>query len=528
MPHRRLIRALPCLSLCLLAAVSLAAPAPSLSPEERAGKVLADALQGLGGTERLAPLDSWLVEGRGRENLSAELQGLAPDSPTWRPHEEKLAVLRASGAVAWERRTPRNDQSLRWRRLIYKADATGFVDWTTRRGSMRPSGTPALRRESLMRRVPHLLLLDAGTRATSSRWTGERQLAGAPHDVLEAVLPGEIKLTLLFGRAPAVLRRAEYLVHVPGLGDTTVGWQWNGWKKDARLGLVPTGHTIDVNGTPFQEVEYSRYEAGSAEAAAMMDVPAELRQPMPAAAPGPSPAGSATGEIAPGVHVADIRGFIVMFVEFPDFVVAVEAPEVHPGLEAIPASGPESPGQIAREHLALIERTCPGKPVRYLVLSHHHGDHLGGVRGFAATGATVLAAPGHAATVRKALSAPHTLAPDTWKGEPKIETVADRRVITGGNRRIEVINVGENPHTTENLFVWLPEERLLFQGDLFYYNQGGLFPPSGRGTMNGFFARWLRSRGIEPKAVYGVHNDGAAGPEALARAGLRKGTDRPI
>ena len=65
---------------------------------------------------------------------------------------------------------------------------------------------------------------------------------------------------------------------------------------------------------------------------------------------------------------------------------------------------------------------------------------------------------------------------------------------------------------------WLPAERILFQGDLFYYSEGSPFPPSGRETMNRFFARFLAEEGLEPLAIYGVHNDGAAPPERLVDA----------
>jgi hypothetical protein len=48
--------------------------------------------------------------------------------------------------------------------------------------------------------------------------------------------------------------------------------------------------------------------------------------------------------------------------------------------------------------------------------------------------------------------------------------------------------------------------------------EGERFPPSGRETMNRFFARFLRERRIEPLAIYGVHNEGAAPPERLTDA----------
>ena len=80
---------------------------------------------------------------------------------------------------------------------------------------------------------------------------------------------------------------------------------------------------------------------------------------------------------------------------------------------------------------------------------------------------------------------------------------------------------GENPHTGENLAVWLPRERIVFQGDLFYYSARDVFPPSGRAAMNRFFAGWLRERRIEPEAIYGVHSSGAAAP-ALLELALKK------
>jgi glyoxylase-like metal-dependent hydrolase (beta-lactamase superfamily II) len=486
-----------------------------------AQKILAATVDALVGAERLSKLDGWFVEGKGRENLSAELQGLAPDTPTWRPHEEKVAVLRALGAVAWERRTPRNDQSLRWRRFIYKPDSFGVVDWAGALGAMTPNPTSTAAREALMRRVPHILLLDVLTHAKSLKTQEDRLLDGVPHDVVQASLPDDTPLSLIISRNPRVLARIEYPLYIPGLGDVFIRWKWHGWAKSATLGFAPSGHAIDVNGTPFQEVEYSRYESGAAAAADQMKVPSNLpalsqtdRSPVP-------PAGPATGEVAPGVHVAAIQDFMGMWVEFRDFVVVFDAEAAAPGLESIPASGRSVTELVTEGLLAAIARTCPGKPVRYVIVSHHHSDHVGGIRGFAKPDLTILAAPSHVATVRRALTAAHTLAPDTWKNavaEVTIEAVPSRRLITDGVRRLEVINVGENPHTAENLFAWLPDERILLQGDLFYYEEGAPFPPSGRSTMNRFFANWLSSHGFSPRAIYGVHDSGAAGPEALARA----------
>jgi glyoxylase-like metal-dependent hydrolase (beta-lactamase superfamily II) len=40
--------------------------------------------------------------------------------------------------------------------------------------------------------------------------------------------------------------------------------------------------------------------------------------------------------------------------------------------------------------IAETKRTFPNKPIRYLVNTHNHFDHLGGVRTYVAEGATVI------------------------------------------------------------------------------------------------------------------------------------------
>jgi glyoxylase-like metal-dependent hydrolase (beta-lactamase superfamily II) len=488
-----------------------------------AWRLLSETLDALGGADRVARLDLWIVEGKGRENLSAELQGLSAEEPTWRPHEESLGVVVSSGSVAWQRRTPRNDQSLRWRRFIFEPKGFGVVDFNAGYGVKRQRETPEAQRQALMRRFPHLLILEAATRAQRLVTSTPRTRDGTSVDTVEATLSHGSRVRLLLSRAPRALAGVEYAVYLPGLGDSTVLWEWTGWKKDAVVGMTPSGHRITVNGVVFQEVTYSRYTAGSSEAAEMMEVPKDLVSPSGSGprANAPPPSGPATGEVAPGVHVTAIRGFVTTFVEFADFVVLFDAPASAAGLEAIPADGSAETERVTEELLATIARTCPGKPVRFVVVSHHHSDHLGGLRAFAGRDVTILAAPGEVAAARRALTAPHALAPDRWTGdgrETMIEAVPDRRSISDGRRRLEVINVGTNPHTKENLFAWLPVERLLFQGDLFYYEEGAPFPPSGRETMNRFFAAWLAAHGLSPKAIYGAHYTGAAPPDALELA----------
>ena len=51
------------------------------------------------------------------------------------------------------------------------------------------------------------------------------------------------------------------------------------------------------------------------------------------------------------------------------------------------------------------------------------------------------------------------------------------------------IDVGPNPHTQENVVVYLLKEKILFQGDLFHFDVGDTFPHKDRATIMPFFAK---------------------------------------
>ncbi len=78
--------------------------------------------------------------------------------------------------------------------------------------------------------------------------------------------------------------------------------------------------------------------------------------------------------------------------------------------------------------LAKVEELWPGVPVTHLILTHHHYDHMGGIRTYAAAGATIVTSAVNRSYVEEALSSPHTLVVDELAGAEnpvfQIEAVA--------------------------------------------------------------------------------------------------------
>jgi glyoxylase-like metal-dependent hydrolase (beta-lactamase superfamily II) len=110
--------------------------------------------------------------------------------------------------------------------------------------------------------------------------------------------------------------------------------------------------------------------------------------------------------------------------------------------------------QAAATYVEEIKKIT-NSPIRYLIYSHHHYDHIAGGKPFKDAGATIVAhrlAKEHLAR----LANPDALVPD--------ETVDDKRTITLGGTELELLYVGRN-HSDNSLVMRLPRERIIFAVD---------------------------------------------------------------
>jgi glyoxylase-like metal-dependent hydrolase (beta-lactamase superfamily II) len=139
----------------------------------------------------------------------------------------------------------------------------------------------------------------------------------------------------------------------------------------------------------------------------------------------------------------------------------------------------EAPGNEERS-LAVIEavvKLAPNKPIRWLISSHPHFDHIGGLRTYLHIGATIVA---HMKNIpflnRDVLSyEPRTVRPDIVSRWPptelsegyNYEAVQENYVITDNSRILRVYYVQPLQHVEGMLMAWLPAERIAFQADLF-------------------------------------------------------------
>jgi glyoxylase-like metal-dependent hydrolase (beta-lactamase superfamily II) len=171
-------------------------------------------------------------------------------------------------------------------------------------------------------------------------------------------------------------------------------------------------------------------------------------------------------------------------VEFRDFVAVVEAPL-----------------NEARS-LAVIDevmRIIPNKPIQYVVNTHHHFDHSGGLRTYLSMGATIITHPANRDFYVNVMLYPgsRTLQPDrlsqfypmymTSRRPMRIETVGPKYVLSDGVRTMDLYPITGSNHAQAMLVAYLPTEKILINGDLYTPPAQGM-PPApttpGMRTLN--------------------------------------------
>ncbi|HEX4138273.1 MAG TPA: MBL fold metallo-hydrolase [Bryobacteraceae bacterium] len=143
-----------------------------------------------------------------------------------------------------------------------------------------------------------------------------------------------------------------------------------------------------------------------------------------------------------------------VIVNFNDYVVVIEGPLDEARSSAV---------------ISEVKKLYFNKPIKYLINTHAHFDHAGGIRTYAAEGATILTYQTNKPYYEKTFAMPRTLAPDKLlqsKKKAVIEAVGEKKILTDGTHTIELYHI-PNEHNEGMLIAYLPKEKIVVEADLY-------------------------------------------------------------
>src|SRR6476619_4703369 len=361
----------------------------------------------------------------------------------------------------------------------------------------------------LERASPTLMLkaLDAnsGLRAAGNQKLGSMTLRAV------SCVDGGTNFTVLFdpqSKLPAAIRTRD---DDNIAGDSIYDLVPSDWKA---VGGVKVAHTLSyqLNGVEVGKVTYKEVTAHPTIAADTFAVPEAVTSAATAPATGNVPyqwvlrrsplgrfldsdgiivpAGGSLRLVELAPNVQHVQGGTAnnLIVAMKDHLVVFDAPYGE---------------QQSRWVIDAAKAKYPGKPIKFLVLTHHHMDHTGGMRTYVAEGATVVVPQGSRAVFAKDSRAPHTVVPDAQQKAgnkaAKIVEVKDTMAMKDDTMEIKLMNI-PNPHVDGMIIAHVVGPNIVYVTDLI--SPRG---PIGRNPQTVSVGDALRKANITGATIAGGH-----------------------
>ncbi|MEN8375104.1 MAG: MBL fold metallo-hydrolase [Gemmatimonadota bacterium] len=301
--------------------------------------------------------------------------------------------------------------------------------------------------------VPHLIVAELAANRDQLTWVGEGTLDGHPVDRIHYATGLSGYRIFLFRsdtghlvglERPAVdARRGDIVQRVRITGYHTVAGQ-----------DVPGRFTAGSDKETFYDYQYDEYDLSAAISDSVYSPPPgyEIIRNTP----------------FPGRRLRSLTGNVHIYGPTQTMIVEFESEVVVVGL----------PFDV----LEKIREVVGEKPIRVGIPTHHHDQHVAGMRAFVKAGIPIMTTARNRAYFDQLARARFDLDPDAQSldpREPVFQIVDDRHVFDDGTTRLEIINIGPVGHADDMYVAYLPKEGIVFTADLFEFNPEAIPPTVG-------------------------------------------------
>jgi glyoxylase-like metal-dependent hydrolase (beta-lactamase superfamily II) len=364
------------------------------------------------------------------------------------------------------------------------AEVNGDKAWTVApNGTANPQLAAAEERQLMIWMTPHGFVdaaLAAGNATVKSRSENGKKV-----NVVSFTAMNKFKLEGTID-SDGMVTKVETKFPNPVLGDMPYSFTYSDYKDFGGVKFA-TRIVQSEGGFPVNDLTVT---AAQPNAPVDLPVPANVQSAtMPVVT-------VASSKIADGVWFLGGGTHHSVVVEFNNFITVIEGPLTEERSLAV---------------IAEAKKLVPNKPIKYLVNTHHHFDHSGGLRTFVAEGATIVTNAANKPYWEKTFMAPATIAPDEQSKahkKPTIVGVGDKYVITDGKQTIEVYNTVGDGHTDELMVAWILPAKILVEADSYSPGPPNAPPPSPVPPNALVLYDNIQRLKLDPVTVVGIHGRG--------------------
>ena len=266
-------------------------------------------------------------------------------------------------------------------------------------------------------------------------------LDGKTYTALSFAEPGRFSATA-YVNADGMVERVDSRQPSPVMGDTSSTISYSGYKDFGGV-KFPTRIRQSMGGADVLDINILEVQANVPSGVSAPDGVKQFKENVVSA-----PAADGVWFLSGGSHNS-------VLIEMKDYAVLVETPLYDGRSNAV---------------LAEARRLLPAKPVRYVINSHHHFDHAGGLRTAVAEGLTLITSSTAKPWYDKVLANPNTINRDALAKSGRsatIEGVNGKRVLNDGVRTLEISEIQNSVHAQGLMMVYLPKEKILVEADAY-------------------------------------------------------------
>jgi hypothetical protein len=363
-----------------------------------------------------------------------------------------------------------------------------------------------------LERASPLLLLHALDAPASVAALPDQKLGETPYPAA-AITERGTTFTVLFDRVThlpvAVRTRDDDHVY----GDSNYDMVMDDWRD---VGGVKLAHALSyqLNGMQVQRLAYASVAANPAVPADALAV-ADQYKVASASAPTDVP-----------YQWVLRRIFLGRFTDSDKVVVpangSLKLTELAPNVQQVVGGGANNLIVAMNDGLVIFDAPCcetqsrwvidaakakyPGKPIKYLVLTHHHMDHTGGSRAYVAEGATVVVPDTAQAYFERHLAAPHTVVADAQQKQAKplhVVGLSDKMSIKDDSVEIRLQKIA-NPHVDGMLIGHVVQPNVVWVTDIWSPGRDAARTPNAAA-----FNAAVKKLGIKDATFAGGHGSNA-------------------